>query len=126
MFYAESKGQSVTVTMKGDQLLLDGDAMVWDVAQLPDGRLHIISGVDGFLAEIISHEPTTGDFRIRINGRESVVSVQTQLGRRLAQMGMDQRSATTVRNTTAPMPGLITSVRVTTGDTVVAGTPLLV
>ncbi|MFM7194632.1 MAG: acetyl-CoA carboxylase biotin carboxyl carrier protein subunit, partial [Bacteroidota bacterium] len=35
-------------------------------------------------------------------------------------------SATTVRNTTAPMPGLITSVRVSIGDTIVAGTPLLV
>lgn len=126
MFHAEINGHSVTVTVKGDQLLLDGDAMSWDIAQLPDGRLHIITGVDGYIAEIISHDHNTGTFRIRINGRESVVSLQTPLGRRLAQMGMDQRSTAAARNTTAPMPGLVTSVRVTIGDIVAAGTPLLV
>ena len=126
MLHAEANGRSVTVNMKGDQLLLDGDAMLWDIVQLPDGRLHIIKGVDGYLAEVISHDPSSGTFRIRINGREVVVNLQTPLGKRLAQMGMDQRPATTARYITAPMPGLITSVRVAIGDTIAAGTPLLV
>ena len=116
----------MTVTMKGDQVFVDGACMDWDIALLPDGRWHIIIGHDGYTAEVLSRDTTAGICRVRINGKESSVVLQTPLERRLSLMGMDRASAATLRNVTAPMPGLITSVRVSAGETVAAGAPMLV
>lgn len=126
MFHAESQGRSMTVTMKGEQVFVDGVLVDWDIASLPDGRWHIITGHDGHTVEVVSRDAASGTYRIRINGKESEVRLQTPLERRLSLMGMDRASAGALRNVTAPMPGLITSVRVSAGEAVAAGAPLLV
>jgi len=126
MIHAETGGKSFDVIVKDDGITVDGHAVDWDIAPLPDGRWHILFGKEGFTAEVVSADRATGTYQIRINGALSVVTLRTPLERRLAAMGFENRHTTALSAVAAPMPGLITSIRVAVGDQVLAGTPLLV
>ena len=124
MIHAESNGKSFAVEVKEELVTIDGKVVHWDISPLPDGRWHILYGNAGYTAEVLSSD--AGTIHIKFNGRESVVTLRTQLEQRLAAMGFQSKQGAALSGVSAPMPGLITSVRVAAGEKVVQGTPLLV
>ena len=124
MIHAESNGKSFAVEVKEELVTIDGKVVPWDISPLPDGRWHILYGNAGYTAEVLSSD--AGTIHIKFNGRESVVTLRTQLEQRLAAMGFQSKQGAALSGVSAPMPGLITSVRVAAGEKVVQGTPLLV
>ena len=124
MFQATTSGRTHTVIQQGDQIIIDDVMLDWKITPLSDGRVQIFSKGKVYTAKIIRTDDSKS-VTVLINGHTVQVDLRTQLDLRMEQMGMNATTAK-VRHITSPMPGLITDVKISAGDQVIAGTPLLV
>jgi len=116
--------RTFSVREEGEKLFIDDEDFDLRVNRLPDGRLQVFSGNHVYVAEVISGSDNSS-CTVLINGHSVPVVLKTPLELRLEQMGMNE-GASRVKNIVSPMPGLITDLKVSVGEEVNAGTPLLV
>lgn len=124
MIQATTPNGTRRVRQEGETIFVDDVRIDWELIQLPDGRIQILSGLNVYTAELVS----SGDpksMTVLINGYAVPVSLKSPLDLRLEKMGMNAASSR-IRHVISPMPGLITDVKVAVGDQVTSGAPLLV
>jgi acetyl/propionyl-CoA carboxylase alpha subunit len=107
-------------------LKLNGRDVSWDLEALPGGKLHIIKDYKSYNAEVIEADYSTKTFSIKINNNIYTVEVKDQFDELLKNLGMDVLASSKVNEMKAPMPGLVVDVRVTEGQEILKGDPLLV
>ncbi|WP_046245270.1 biotin/lipoyl-containing protein [Hymenobacter terrenus] len=109
-----------------DIITLNGQPFAWDIADLGEGRFHVLYEGRSYNAEVVSVEYATKNIVLKINGQRVELSAKDRFDLLLERLGMSNAAATKVNELKAPMPGLIVDIRVTPGQSVQKGDPLLV
>jgi biotin carboxyl carrier protein len=114
------------VKKEGDQWLLNNTPFNMDLADFGNNRFHIIHEGRSMEVEVLEKNYKEKYFRFRIDGREYTTQAENKLDRLLATMGIANGNQSKVNQVKAPMPGLIQSIAVKSGDLVKKGDLLLV
>ncbi len=126
MFQAIVNDKTFEINPEGETIMVNGEALAWDVTQLRDGYFHIIHDHKSYKAELVKADATTKSFTWKINGRNYSVSVKDKFDLLLEKLGMSEAAGSKVNSIKAPMPGLIIDLKVKAGDVVKQGDPLLI
>jgi acetyl/propionyl-CoA carboxylase alpha subunit len=109
-----------------DSLTINDQPFAWDIADLGDGRFHMLYEGRSYNAELVEADYTTKQLTIKVNGQAIMLQAQDRFDLLLQRLGMSNAAATKVNELKAPMPGLIVDIRVEPGQAVQKGDPLLV
>ncbi|OGX86221.1 acetyl-CoA carboxylase biotin carboxyl carrier protein subunit [Hymenobacter lapidarius] len=109
-----------------DSITLNGQPFAWDMADLGEGRFHVLHEGRSYNAEVVSTDYATKNIVLKINGQRVELNAKDRFDLLLERLGMSNAATTKVNELKAPMPGLIVDIRVTPGQTVQKGDPLLV
>jgi glutaconyl-CoA/methylmalonyl-CoA decarboxylase subunit gamma len=117
--------RDLEVQVEGGRIFLesDGEKIAADVVPLPDGESYSLL-VDGRSYEVAIEEDATG-IRVTLGGKTFAALVRSPLEKVLREV-RHAAPADAGRKLVAPMPGLVVAIKVAPGDTVTAGTPLLI
>jgi biotin carboxyl carrier protein len=105
---------------------IDGKAFAWDVIEVKDGSFHVIKDNRSYNVEVIKSDAAEKSFLVSVNGNKYQLNVKDKFDELLKSLGFDDLSAKKVNEIKAPMPGLVLDIRVSEGDTVKKGDPILV
>lgn len=109
-----------------DSVVINGQPFAWDVANLGEGRFHVLHEGRSFNAEVVSVNSSTKTIVLKINGQRIELAAKDRFDLLLERLGMSNAAAAKVNELKAPMPGLIVDIRVVPGQVVLKGDPLLV
>ena len=109
-----------------DAVTLNGQPFAWDIADLGQGRFHVLYEGRSYNAEVIAADYATKNIVLKLNGQRVELNAKDRFDLLLERLGMSNTAATKVNELKAPMPGLIVDIRVVPGQTVQKGDPLLV
>ena len=109
-----------------DSVTLNGQPFLWDVAQLGDGRYHVVYEGKSYSAELVSADYAAKAFILKINGQRVELQAKDRFDQLLDRLGLSSAASAKVNELKAPMPGLIIDIRVQPGQAVQKGDPLLV
>ena len=109
-----------------DTVTLNGQPFAWDIADLGEGRFHVLHEGRSYNAEVVSVDFATKNIVLKINGQRVELNAKDRFDLLLERLGMSNAAAAKVNELKAPMPGLIVDIRVEPGQTVQKGDPLLV
>ncbi|ALW85014.1 acetyl-CoA carboxylase biotin carboxyl carrier protein subunit [Hymenobacter sedentarius] len=109
-----------------DTVTLNGQAFAWDIADLGEGRFHVLHEGRSYNAEVVSADYASKNIVLKINGQRIELNAKDRFDLLLERLGMSNAAAAKVNELKAPMPGLIVDIRVEPGQTVQKGDPLLV
>ena len=109
-----------------DVVTLNGQPFVWDIADLGQGRFHVLYEGRSYNAEVITTDYTTKNIVLKLNGQRVELNAKDRFDLLLERLGMSNTAATKINELKAPMPGLIVDIRVVPGQAVQKGDPLLV
>jgi biotin carboxyl carrier protein len=105
---------------------IDEKNFSWDIVEVKDGSFHIIKNNRSYSVEVIKAEYSEKSFLISVNGNKYQLNVKDKFDELLKSLGMDNLNAGKVNEIKAPMPGLVLDIRVSEGDEVKKGDPILV
>ena len=117
---------TVTVGEDGARNVSAAELAALDVVFLSKNEYHIIRDGKAYRCELLHYSNADLKLDLKVNGRTFTVQIDGPLQQLVKQLGFATTAATADNDITAPMPGLILSIAVTEGDTIEAGTPLLV
>ena len=109
-----------------DSVTVNGQPLAWDVANLGEGRFHVLHEGRSYNAEVVEVDYATKNLVLKVNGQRVELSAKDRFDLLLERLGMSNAAAAKVNELKAPMPGLIVDIRVQPGQTVQKGDPLLV
>ena len=81
---------------------------------------------DSFHIELIDFDFFSGHCTVKINGEVRKVKVMRDIDVRIEKMGLNASHSRKQRVIHAPMPGLVTNIKVQEGDQVGQGAPLII
>ena len=128
MYRAKVAEQTFEFEFLDEQALegtLNGEAFKMDTAQQGDVH-HVLHKHRYFKVKMIRFDKENKTCVIQVNNNEYVVSVEDRFDLLLHQLGMDNMNSQKVNELKAPMPGLVLSIMVQPGDSVVKGDGLMV
>lgn len=105
---------------------IDNKPFSWDVIEVKNGSFHVIKNNKSYSVEVIKAEYAEKSFLISVNGNKYQLNVKDKFDELLKSLGMDNLAAAKVNEIKAPMPGLVLDIRVSEGDEVKKGDPILV
>ena len=105
---------------------LNNEPFAWDIADLGEGRYHILHEGRSYNAEVVSADYAAKLIVLKLNGQRVELQAKDRFDLLLERLGMSNATATKVNELKAPMPGLIVDIRVVPGQAVQKGDPLLV
>jgi biotin carboxyl carrier protein len=114
------------VEVHKNEILVDGNPFQWDLQVLQPGHFHLIRENKSYRAEVIQADYSAKSFVIKINGHLHTLQVKDRFDLLLEQMGMSQAAGQKINEIKAPMPGLIVEIKVSPGQEVKKGDPLLI
>ncbi|MBX2964621.1 MAG: acetyl-CoA carboxylase biotin carboxyl carrier protein subunit [Cyclobacteriaceae bacterium] len=126
MFTATVNDKSFEIDTNGEAITLNGDAFAWDIVNVNDAYFHIIHNNKSYRAELVKADAATKTFTWKINGKSYSVTVKDKFDLLLEKLGMNHAATNKVNAVKAPMPGLIIDLKVSVGDVVKQGDPLLI
>ncbi|MCU0355390.1 MAG: biotin/lipoyl-binding protein [Cytophagales bacterium] len=97
-----------------------------DAVELRPGAFHVLRDGVSYNAEVVKSDAAEKTFSVKINGRLYEVKAQDRFDLLLHQLGMSNANSQRLKDLKAPMPGLILDIKVTDGQTVQKGDPLLI
>ena len=109
-----------------DAITLNGQPLAWDVVDLGEGRFHVLYEGRSYNAEVVEIDHATKNIVLKLNGQRVALAAKDRFDLLLERLGMSNAATAKVNELKAPMPGLIVDIRVTPGQTVQKGDPLLV
>ncbi len=126
MYSAHIDNRVFEIVYTGNEFVVDGKPVPFDVSRIDDGHFHILLNSRSYRAEITETDYSTGRFTIKVNGKYYPVLLKDKFDLLLEKMGMTANSGAKVNHVRAPMPGLIIGLMVKDGDDVKAGDTLLI
>lgn len=105
---------------------IDGKPFAWDIIEVKNGSFHVIKDLRSYTVEVIKADPAEKSFLVSVNGNKYQLNVKDKFDELLKSLGFDDLNAKKVNEIKAPMPGLVLDVRVSVGDAVKKGDPIIV
>ncbi|MCX6294708.1 MAG: biotin/lipoyl-binding protein [Bacteroidetes bacterium] len=105
---------------------IDGKTFSWDVIEVKNGSFHVIKDNRSYNVEVIKADASEKSFLVSVNGNKYQLNVKDKFDELLKSLGFDELNAKKVNEIKAPMPGLVLDIRVSEGDIVKKGDPILV
>ncbi|MFY9311120.1 MAG: biotin/lipoyl-containing protein [Bacteroidia bacterium] len=105
---------------------IDGTEFSWDIAEVKNGSFHVIKDAKSYTLEVIKADHAEKSFLVSVNGNKYQLQVKDKYDELLKSLGLDNMNASKVNEIKAPMPGLVLDLRVSEGDKVQKGDPVLV
>ena len=105
---------------------IDGKAQAYDLLRLSDAVYHLILGERSFQITVHELDRKAKKAELAINGTRMTVQGKDRFDALLEAMGMNMATSSKVKAMRAPMPGLVLEVCVSDGQSVTAGTPLII
>lgn len=119
--------QDITVTKKGNKTLLNGNETTPDLNEIKTNRLyHIVYKGQSVSVEILSWNRDEKTMKALVNGIAREISIHNQFDNLLHSLGLDNMLTNKVNDIKAPMPGLVLSIKISIGDSVKKGDPILI
>jgi acetyl/propionyl-CoA carboxylase alpha subunit len=109
-----------------DAVTLNNEPFAWDIADLGNGRFHILYQGRSFNAEVVEADYSAKNIVLKLNGQRVELQAKDRFDLLLERLGMANAATAKVNELKAPMPGLIVDIRVQPGQVVQKGDPLLV
>ena len=97
-----------------------------DIVEIGQGGFHVLKDSISYNAEVVKADYEEKAFTIKVNGQLYEVKVQDKFDLLLQQLGMSNAGSKHVKDLKAPMPGLILDIKVTEGQAVQKGDPLII
>lgn len=97
-----------------------------DVVRQDDSRFNVRYGDGSYEVEIHEFDRENKTAVINVNGVSHSLSIQDDIDILLDKMGLSDALVQKVGDVKAPMPGLVLDIRVSEGDEIAEGDPLLV
>lgn len=126
MYSAQFEGKSFDVKLDDAGVAINGTPLDWDLIDLGNGQFHIRHKNQSYPAEIVNIDRETKTVDLKIRGQRYSVKLREDVDLLMEKMGMTASAAGKVNTIKAPMPGLIIDLRVSDGDEVKPGDPLLI
>lgn len=104
---------------------INGNAFSLDSVQSKNG-MHIIYKNKSFFVSITEIIHSEKKVILSINNKRYEASVSTHLDKLIKKMGFKQANSSEIKNLKAPMPGLVTDIKVIAGDEIKKGDSLIV
>ncbi len=114
--YKEEKGQ----------ILIDNNPINWDLTRVSDKKFHIIKDNKTYNIEVINYDKDKKILSIKINSHLLDLTIQDQQDVLLEKLGLNKISISQLNELKAPMPGMIVEVKVSEGQEVKKGDPLVI
>ena len=102
------------------------DIKLLDVIPLNDGTYHVNLRGKLFTIELLDLEQANKVYTLKVNGHTIQVDVDDKYELLVREMGMDKINQHQQNKINAPMPGMVSSVAVSEGQSVDIGTPLII
>ena len=109
-----------------DQTTVNGEPVSYELNQIDQYSYHIIYKHKNYVVTIHSSDHENKVMEIDVNGRMYTVKTKNERDLLISKMGMNNRAAKKVSVLKAPMPGLITDIKVEEGEQVKADQPLVI
>lgn len=87
---------------------------------------HLLRDGKSYAIELLQFQPELKKLSLRVNGRDLHLEVSDETDILVKQLGFSTTETNLSKDVMAPMPGLVLDIMVAPGDTVEAGTPLLI
>ncbi|MFI5163991.1 MAG: DUF2118 domain-containing protein [Bacteroidia bacterium] len=97
-----------------------------DLIEIKQGIFHIIKDNKSYNAEVLKANHEEKSFVIRVNGNKYTVQIKDKYDSLLKELGIENASASKIKEMKAPMPGLVVDLRVKEGDSVKKGDAIVV
>lgn len=114
------------VDISKNEIRVNNNTFQWDLHPLKAGFFHIIKKDQSYSVEVVQADYETKSFVIRINRNLHTIQLKDRFDLLLEQMGMSQAATHKINEVKAPMPGLIVDIKVTAGQEVKKGDPLVI
>ncbi|MFN6944219.1 MAG: biotin/lipoyl-containing protein [Cytophagaceae bacterium] len=111
---------------ENDVRSLNDQPLNWDLRQTGERTYHIIHKNKSYNAELVSIEKDKKNLVLKINNYLYTITIKDQLDELLEKMGLNKSAANSVIDIKAPMPGLILDIKVSEGDEVKKGDPVVI
>ena len=117
---------SFEVEQNKDALINQGALLDIDIIEIKAGQFHIIYQKKSYNADLIAHNPDDKTFTIRVNTNNYTLSLKNQYDLLLDKLGMANLNTKKVSEIKAPMPGLVLDIKVSPGQVLKKGDPVLI
>lgn len=105
---------------------INGEIFSCDVLNPGTQRMHFIRDNKSFEVEVVNFNAEDKSLSVKVNGRDYDVVISDRYDELLRSLGMDKAMGAKVNEMKAPMPGLVLDIRVTEGQAVAKGDPVIV
>ncbi len=120
-----NKDNDFEVDIKDNTFMVNGVALVPDIAKISDTEYHLLLNNKSYRL-VIAEQSDEKNLVAEVNGTRYIVSTKDSFDILLEKLGMNYASGQTVKDIKAPMPGLVVEVLVAPGEEVQKDTPLLI
>jgi len=105
---------------------VDGQQVLTDIIALEDRFFHLLSDGKSYNIEVVKADKSSKLVTLKVNGNTYEVSAKDKFDLLMDQMGFSSADAGKIKELKAPMPGLVIEIRVSAGETVKKGDPIIV
>jgi pyruvate carboxylase subunit B len=122
-------GRAARVSISGDVITIDGERHQYICRELEAGMLSIqLNGISSkvYVQRITNFQEHAAGLSCQINGKTATVFVDDARSRLRALLLSAQARSDVAARVLAPMPGLVTKIEVSVGDSIVSGQGLLI
>lgn len=119
-------GKSYEVEQIGEDWILDGNKVDFDIQPQPNGLISILYNNKSYSAFIEDVDFKKKQLTVSIDGSKSAILISEPMDQLLASMGLDMSALQKAEPIKAPMPGMILKVLVEPGQQIAKGDGLLV
>ncbi len=117
----------MVVEIEGQRVeLTDADWNNLDCIQIDATTFHLLENGVSHTITIIEADPANRRYTFKIDGEIKETALLDQLDLLIERMGLNSTKSKKLSTLHAPMPGLVTGIKITVGQEVEKGTPLII
>ncbi|HSF89280.1 MAG TPA: biotin/lipoyl-containing protein [Saprospiraceae bacterium] len=121
------KSSSMVVEIEGKRFDLDSaDWQNLDCIRIDTDTFHLLENGLAHTISIIASDPASRRYTLKIDGEIKEVTLIDNLDLLIEKMGLNSTKTKKLSVLKAPMPGLVTGIKIAEGDEVEKGTPLII
>jgi len=121
-----NKDKFIEYKQEKGQIIINEHPFPIDIQPIGSNKFHILKGTKSYNAELIKFNTQLKTLTLKIEGEKFEVVIQDRFDLLMEKMGINQSVGIKAEDIKAPMPGLILDIKVSEGQEVDLGEPLMI